>query len=323
MTSTICTVFEGHYHKGVAGLANSLQANGYEGIIWAGYKGQLPPWAKLEAKENGMKGVDKIMKTKENHIEGVDTMIVSDKITINFIKLADSTFLPYCKPNFMLDVLQKMPKLDNIFFFDCDIIVKCRFSYFEEWVECGIALCEDVNSPLPISHPLRFQWQNYFAKYGVTVERRDNYYVNGGFIGLKVGDKEILEHWQHVQNLMMDELKEVNSIGFKDRTNPFHRTDQDALNIAKDMTNRPLSIADGTAMDLSNYGFIMSHAVGNQKPWQKNWIAFVIKHGQRPTMTDRLFMNHIETPLSIFTSRERFLKRWNLKVASALSRILA
>ena len=323
MTSTVCTVFEGHYHKGVAGLANSLQANGYKGIIWAGYKGQLPPWAKLEAKKNGIEGVDLIMTTKENDLEGVDTMIVSDKITINFIKLADSTFLPYCKPDFMLDVLQKMPKLDNIFFFDCDIIVKCRFSYFEEWVECGIALCEDVNSPLPISHPLRFQWQNYFAKYGVTVERRDNYYVNGGFIGLKIGDKEILEHWQHVQNLMMDELKEVSSIGFKDRTNPFHRTDQDALNIAKDMTNCPLSIADGTAMDLSNYGFIMSHAVGNQKPWQKNWIAFVIKHGQRPTMTDRLFMNHIETPLSIFTSRERFLKRWNLKVASVLSRILA
>lgn len=337
MISTICTVFEGHYHKGVAGLTNSLQANGYEGIIWAGYKGQLPRWAKLEAKENHAKSVGTTIKAKENHVGSVETiikieenyagsvetMIVSNEITINFIKLADATFLPYCKPDFMLNVLQRMPELDNIFFFDCDIIVKCRFSYFEEWVECGIALCEDVNSPLPISHPLRFQWQNYFAKYGVSVERRDNYYVNGGFIGLKVGDKEILEHWRHAQNLMMHELKEISSIGFKDRTNPFHRTDQDALNVAKDMTNRPLSIADGTAMDLSNYGFIMSHAVGNQKPWQKNWIAFVIKHGQRPTMTDRLFMNHITTPLSIFTPRERFVKRWNLRVASALSRVLA
>ena len=92
MTSTICTVFEGHYHKGVAGLANSLQANGYEGIIWAGYKGKLPPWAKLETQKNGREGVEMIMKTKENDIEGVDTMIVSDKITIHFIKLADSTF---------------------------------------------------------------------------------------------------------------------------------------------------------------------------------------------------------------------------------------
>jgi hypothetical protein len=305
--STICTVFEGHYHKGVAGLANSLAANGYEGIIWAGYKGNLPPWAKIESNNNG-----------------VERMTVSETLTICFVKLAADTFLPYCKPDFMLDVMtNKLPTVKNIFFFDCDIIVKCRFSYFEEWIACGIALCEDVNSPLPISHPLRFQWQNYFAKYNVKVHRRDNYYVNGGFIGLKIEDKEILEHWQLVQNLMMDELKVVNSIGFKDRTNPFHRTDQDALNIAKDMTDLPLSIADGTAMDLSNYGFIMSHAVGSQKPWQKNWIQFVIQHGQRPTMTDKLFMNHVEGPLSIFTNQERFVKRWNMKIASALARVLA
>jgi hypothetical protein len=306
-TSTICTVFEGHYHKGVAGLVNSLQKNGYEGVVWAGYKGNLPPWARIDSSENG-----------------VEKMSVSDAIALHFVKLSDATFLPYCKPDFMLDILEnKMPDLAQIFFFDCDIIVKCRFSYFEEWALCGVALCEDVNSPLPISHPLRFQWVDYFKKYGILVNRRDNYYVNGGFIGLNVADKDILEQWRLVQNLMLEELKEVKSIGFKDRTNPFHRTDQDALNIAKDITDRPLSIADGTAMDLSNYGFIMSHAVGNQKPWQKNWISFVIKHGQRPTMTDKLFMQHTEGPLSIFTKNERFLKRWNLKIASALGRILA
>ena len=305
--STICTVFEGHYAKGVAGLTNSLAANGYNGIIWAGYKGALPSWAKIETTLNG-----------------VETMRVSETITLNFVKLDAAVFLPYCKPDFMLDVLNnRLPDVENIFFFDCDIIVKCRFSYFEEWVNCGVALCEDVNSPLPVSHPLRFQWQNYFKKYGIVVHRRDDYYVNGGFIGIKKENKAILEQWSLVQNLMMDELKEVNSIGFKDRTNPFHRTDQDALNIAKDITDCPLSIADGTAMDLNNYGFIMSHAVGNQKPWQKNWLAFVLKHGQRPTMTDRLFMNHTEGPLSIFTKNERFLKRWNLKIASALGRIIS
>jgi hypothetical protein len=305
--STICTVFEGHYHKGVAGLANSLSANGYEGIIWAAYKGSLPPWARIESNENG-----------------VEVMVVSEKLSVHFVKLADTVFLPYCKPDFMLDILEnKMPDIKQIFFFDCDIIVKCRFSYFEEWVKFGVALCEDVNSPLPMSHPLRFQWTNYFEKYGITVHRRDNYYVNGGFIGLQAADKDILEKWRLVQNLMLEELQEVNAIGFKDRTNPFHRTDQDALNIAKDITDRTFSIADGTAMDLLNYGYIMSHAVGNQKPWQKNWLLFVIKHGQRPSMTDRLFMNHIDTPLSIFTNRQRFMKRWNLKLASVLGRVLA
>ena len=305
--STICTVFEGHYHKGVAALVNSLIAHGYEGIVWAAYKGYLPPWADGATQEGG-----------------VAIKAINDKLSVHFVRLADTVFLPYCKPDFMLDVLEnKMPNVEKIFFFDCDIIVKCRFSYFEEWVENGVALCEDVNSPLPTSHPLRFQWKHYFEKHGILVENRDNYYVNGGFIGLKQADKDILEKWRLVQDIMRAELKDIKTVGFKDRTNPFHRTDQDALNIAKDIADCTYSIADATAMDLQNYGYIMSHAVGEQKPWQKNWLLFVIKHGQRPTMTDRVFMNYIDTPLSIFSQKERFMKRWNMKLASALGRVLA
>ena len=199
-TSTICTVFEGHYHKGVAALANSLIANGYEGIIWAAHKGSLPPWARISSNENG-----------------VAVMVVSEKLSFHFVKLADNVFLPYCKPDFMLDVLEnKMPHVSQIFFFDCDIIVKCRFSYFEEWAENGVALCEDVNSPLPMSHPLRFQWKKYFKKHNIEVESRDNYYVNGGFIGLKAEDKEILEKWRLVQNIMRVELKDLKTVGFKE-----------------------------------------------------------------------------------------------------------
>ncbi len=307
--TAICTVFEGHYHKGVAGLTNSLVANGYEGIIWAGYKGSLPTWAKIEATA---------------HANGVERMIVSKTLTICFVRLPADTFLPYCKPDFMLDILDnKMPQLERLFFFDCDIIVKCRFSYFEEWADFGVALCEDVNSPMPATHPLRGQWRKYFDKYGITITSKDSHYVNGGFVGVRRAAKSFLQTWQKVQNLMMAEIKIVTNVNFKDRTNPFNCTDQDALNIAKDLTEETLSIADANAMDLKNYGYIMSHAVGQQKPWTKNWLSFVIKHGQRPTMTDKLFMTHTETPLSIFTKNERRIKLWNLKLASALGRVLA
>jgi hypothetical protein len=305
--SAVCTVFEGHYHKGVAALANSLVANGFEGVIWAGYKGNLPAWATIEKQNND-----------------VSEMRVSEKLRIHFVKFDSTVFLPYCKPDFMLDILEnKAPTLEKLFFLDCDIIVKCRYSYFEEWAEFGVALCEDVGSPLPVSHPLRFQWKQFFAPHGLTVHNRDHYYVNGGFTGLKRAHKDFLSTWSLVQNLMRSELKELKSVGHKDRTNPFNRTDQDALNIAKDITDLPLSIADGTAMDLSNFGYIMSHAVGQEKPWTKNYLKFVIQHGQRPTMTDKLFMQHTKTPLSIYTNSEFFWKNLNLKMANMFSRVLA
>jgi hypothetical protein len=306
MSTIVCTVFEGHYHKGVAALVNSLVANAYEGEIWVGYKGDLPNWAKTRTADKGVK-----------------VMSLTDKQSLHFVRFDDKSFLPYTKPNFMLDILNNYrPDTQTLAYFDCDIIVKCRFSYFEEWAEAGVALCEDVSSPLPASHPLRFQWAEYFKKYGIKVENKDHYYVNGGFTALKRSAKGFLETWKHVQDLMLDELKEVKSIGLKDRTYLFYRTDQDALNIAKDISPERFSIADGTAMDLSNFGYIMSHALGGAKPWQKNWLMHVLKKGQRPTITDRLFMQHIDTPLSIYSPFERWRRNLNLKTAIVAGRLL-
>lgn len=306
--STVCTLFEGHYHKGVAVLVNSLYANGYEGIVWVGYKGALPPWAKIES-----------------NTEGVEKMIIRENLVLHFVKFSDKAFLPYCKPNFMLDIFDKyMPTVQNVFYLDCDIVVKCRFSYFEEWITSGVALCEDIFSPFSSSHPQRLQWAKYFEKYNIIVKNKDNQYVNGGFAGLNRQSKPFLETWKKIQDLMLEDFKEINSLGVKDRTYLFHKTDQDALNIAKDVTQEPLSIADPSAMDLSNdFGYIMSHAIGRNKPWQKNWLLQVIKYGQRPTMTDRLFMNHTSSPINIYNDNERWRKQLHIKFASAIGRVLA
>jgi hypothetical protein len=301
----VCTVFEGHYHKGVAALVNSLYAQGYKGIVWVGYKGTLPPWAHIEAKDNT-----------------VERMQVRPDLYLHFIQLPSTAFLPYCKPDFILQIWENhQPEAQNALYIDCDIVIKCPFSYFEEWVQYGVALCEDMDSPIPVTHPLRYQWASYFKQYGLDVKAKDNLYVNGGFVGVNQTTRPFLKTWQNVQNIMLEDLKEVTSLGMKDRTYRFMMTDQDALNIAKDMSDLPFSIANGSAMDFSNFGYIMSHAAGKHKPWQKNWLKHVFTLGHRPTMTDRLFMNHTETPLSIYTPQERFLKKTHLKLATVMARV--
>jgi hypothetical protein len=314
----VCSVFEGHYHKGVAALVNSLYAAGYEGTVWLGYKGALPPWAVIAATENG-----------------VDVMHVRENLTLRFIKFPPTAFLPYCKPDFMLELLEKYaPKAEHIFYLDCDIVVKCDFSYFEEWVTYGITLCEDVNSPLPVSHPLRHQWAQHFKKHNIEVRRNNSQYVNGGFIGLSRAAKGFLDTWRHIQNLVLEDMQRIKAdlhashkpdkmSGLKDRTYMFYRTDQDALNIAKDVTDETLSIVDGKEMDFGGFGFIMSHAESKSKPWEKNWLAHVIKKGHRPGATDRIFMNHTQNPINIYASSERMLRKMHLKLAVAIARIIA
>jgi hypothetical protein len=324
--TAVCTVFEGHYHKGVAALVNSLYAQGFEGNIWIGYKGDLPPWAIIEpialARNEATEGVGEVMKVRDN-------------LTLYFIKLPQEVFLPYYKPDFMLDILNKYQReAQRIIYLDCDIIVKASFSYFEEWTDYGVALCEDVNSPISTSDPLRFQWEQYFKPYNMTVRRDNAQYVNGGFIGLNRRSKAFLETWRDVQNLILEDMnkrkadvrlshKSDKESGLKDRGYLFYRTDQDALNVAKDVTSETVSIVDSSGMDFQGIGFIMSHAASKIKPWEKNWLKFVLKNGQRPSPTDRIFLDYVTTPLSIYSKNELRFKKYHLKLASALARFFA
>ena len=54
MSAYACSLFEGSYHIGLGGLVNSLYRNGFRGTMFAGYRGELPPWSATASLKDGM-----------------------------------------------------------------------------------------------------------------------------------------------------------------------------------------------------------------------------------------------------------------------------
>ena len=129
----VCTLFEGHYHFGFAVLLNSLLRAGFRGLMWAGYRGDLPPW------------------TAQLKRLGTEWFELPNGAQLGFERLTPSAHFANYKPNFMLDLVQKRIARKLLWYFDPDITVRCSWRFFERWATFGLALCSDSikapNSP--------------------------------------------------------------------------------------------------------------------------------------------------------------------------------
>jgi hypothetical protein len=308
MKSAVCTLFEGDYHYGVGALANSLYAGGFRGILYVGYRGALPPWVGNVSAN--------CKPTEYTPAEG---------LTLRFISLNVRVHLANYKPDFMLKLFQEhCPDADALFYFDPDIIVKCRWIFFREWVNAGVALCTDINPSMPINHPIRFGWKQLCAKHGFTVKRELDTYFNSGFLGLRRNHADFLRNWQRTMELTRSVVGDLDRIKVPDEKFLFCSMDQDAMNIACMISEDEISPMGQDGMDLQSGGggYIMSHAVGATKPWRKAYARTAILRGLAPSRADRQYFKHLKYPIRLYSATSLACKLFDLKLASALGRFV-
>jgi hypothetical protein len=67
---------------------------------------------------------------------------------------------------------------------------------------------------------------------------------------------------------------------------------------------------------------IMSHAIGDSKPWNNLFFKQLIKSGRKPSSADKSFFSNCEYPVSIFSPFDFQMKKMDLFMASFFGRVL-
>ena len=305
LESGICTLFEGNYHIGLAALVNSLIQAGYDGRVWAGYRGALPPWlSQLERADDP------------------STYLVANKIQLSFVPLETEVHFTNYKPRFMVDLLAG-PARDcgYLWYFDPDIFIRCNWSFFAEWQQHGIALCQEiVNNVLPADSPLRHQWMRTAASIGLSHPRPLNHYFNAGMVGIPAVHTSFLDIWLRI--LERAELEGCDQaiirVKGRGREMPFLASDQDALNVAAMYSEHPLTTMGPEAMGLIPGGFTMFHAIG-PKPWRASFLRRALS-GVPPTESDKFFFTQVSSPIEIYSPVQLEAKRLACSIAAFIGR---
>jgi hypothetical protein len=300
MTSAICTLFEGHYHIGAAALINSLHRGGFRGRIFCGLRGSLPPWAEPSRETS----------------PGIRVRDFGDGCEIWFMSLDTPVHFTNYKPVFMRLLLDgPAAGVDQLFYLDPDIVVKCPWEVIQRWGTGGLALCEDVNNYLPPGHPLRTGWKQWLATQNIPVESpsRDRYY-SGGFLGVTPNDAAFLDLWADIIARIGQTTGSLTVLKQGGATSLFHSTDQDGLNIALMCSAAVVNATGPEGMDFAVGGHLLSHAIGSRKPWRGGFIRHALC-GYPPSTAAKSFLAYADQPIPALTPGE--IKRLGFCLSAA------
>lgn len=309
-SSAICTLFEGHYHCGVAALVNSLYTHGFRGSVYAGYRGELPAWCEPAASNEALPW------------PGARTLAVAAGLHLHLLPLAVTGHLTNHKPDFMLQLWAGPAReAPGMVYFDPDIVVKCNWAFYERWLTHGVALVHEIiANDMPPTHPVRHEWEQVIRHLNEQVVRELHSFINGGFCGVARRDMAFLEVWAAVMRAARDHYREdMTSFIPGDRTHLFHGVDQDALNIAAMCSAVPISEVGPDGMDFTGGGWLMSHAVGAPKPWKKRFVRAALQ-GNPPTLAERAFWKYAYSPIACFSPSQNRFTEYTLLLAAFIGR---
>ena len=310
MNSAVCTLFEGHYHYGVAALINSLYKHDFRGTIYVGYRGLLPNWCTGSFNNPALSW------------PGGSTLEIKDSLCIHWLPIEVDYHLANYKPEFMLRLLAGPANgTEDISYFDPDIVIKCDWSFYKKWMNYGIALVHEViANDMPESHPIRLEWNEIISKIDKKVVHTLNSYINSGFCGISSKQFDFLNLWAKIMHIAEKDYKiDMKTFIPYNRLHPFHGTDQDALNIAAMCCDGPVSEVGPDGMDFIGGGWLMSHAVGSPKPWKKNFLLSALK-GYPPTLPERTFWANAAGPIVCYSNIEMRVKKLNILLAAFIGR---
>jgi len=303
LKEVVVTLYENHYHFGVAALINSLSSNNFDGLVLVGYRGDLPSW------------VAGLGKADAESCYQVGTL------KVKFEPLSTQMHFGYYKPVYMNEVFNTYPSVEQVYYFDPDIVINAPWRFFRDWANTGISLCMDLSFPfVHVNHP----WRNDWRKLSGMEERYFNpveYYVNSGFIGIKKDDRVLLERWISLTDKYKQENGDLSQFE-KDGTRSF-KGDQDLLNAAITVSSDLIfSIIGQEGMGFSQPAYLMTHAIDAVKPWKKKFVKQLLLKGKKPNLFEKNYFKYCNAPISVYSKNEMSFKKLDLKLSAALGRFI-
>jgi len=210
----------------------------------------------------------------------------------------------------------------GMFYFDPDITIKCNWDFFESWITMGVCLVNEIVwNDMPDIHPKRMMWRKVAKKAGCPILNNLSSNINAGFIGVSKENMVFLKILKNLIDVSKEHFSFNAELFFQSNNDygMFKVGDQDLLNLTAMCSSAPLSIVGPEGMDFIGGGWIMSHAVGSPKPWNKNFLLSSL-NGIKPSLAEKEFWKNCNYPIKTKSNFKINIKKLAIKSSSFIGR---